>query len=159
MKPQLTDIQKLARMRWILTFIDEHSFEFEGMYTMVHMDEKRFDADVDERPATRKTPQSKQFVPKTMFLAAVARPWYDFHRKTMFDGKIGIWPLVEQYTAQRSRINRPAGTILTKNIESIDRTVIKRFLLDELIPAIKRKWPVRDRHLPILIQQDNARPH
>ncbi|ETP51523.1 hypothetical protein F442_03353, partial [Phytophthora nicotianae P10297] len=69
-------------MRWILTFIDEHTFEFEGMYTMVHMDKKWFDADVDWRPylllpdeePPARHRQSKRFVPKTMFLAAVARP-------------------------------------------------------------------------------------
>ncbi|ETI57014.1 hypothetical protein F443_00630 [Phytophthora nicotianae P1569] len=79
-----------------------------------------------------------------MFLAAVARPRYDYHRKAMFDGKLGIWPLVEDYTAQRNSANRPAGTVLTRNIASIDRDVIKEFLLKEVTPTIKRKWPAQD---------------
>ncbi|ETV78111.1 hypothetical protein H257_08316 [Aphanomyces astaci] len=36
--------------------------------------------------------KSKHFITKVMFLAAVVRPRYDFHRKQMFDGKIGVWP-------------------------------------------------------------------
>ncbi|ETP54784.1 hypothetical protein F442_00598, partial [Phytophthora nicotianae P10297] len=88
--------------------------------------------------------RSKQSIPKTMFLAAVARPRYDYHRKAMFDGKLGIWPLVEDYIAQRNSANRPAGTVLTRNIASIDRDVIKEFLLKEVTPTIKRKWPAQD---------------
>ncbi|ETL90022.1 hypothetical protein L917_11151 [Phytophthora nicotianae] len=49
----------------------------------------------------------------------------------MFDGKLGIWPLVENYTAQRSSVNRPAGTVLTRNIGSINRDVLKEFLLEK----------------------------
>ncbi|ETV68359.1 hypothetical protein H257_15680 [Aphanomyces astaci] len=33
--------------------------------------------------------KSKRFITKVMFLAAVARPRYDFHNKAMFDGKTG----------------------------------------------------------------------
>ncbi|OWY92754.1 hypothetical protein PHMEG_00038109 [Phytophthora megakarya] len=74
-KPKLTDTQKLERMQWILTFIDENTYAFEGMYAMVHIDEKWFDADVDERPylllPDKEPPerhcQSKRSIPKTMF--------------------------------------------------------------------------------------------
>ncbi|ETP14963.1 hypothetical protein F441_10135, partial [Phytophthora nicotianae CJ01A1] len=82
-----------------------------------------------------------------------------YHRKTMFDGKLGIWPLVEDYTAQRNSANRPAGTVFTRNIASIDRDVIKEFLLKEVIPTIKRTWPAQEQDKLILIQQDNAKPH
>jgi hypothetical protein len=77
----------------------------------------------------------------------------------MFDGKLGIWPLTEEYVAQRASINRPRGAVLTRNIASVDREVIKQLLLKEVIPAIKSKWPARDRKKPILIQLDNAKPH
>ncbi|CAN0409383.1 unnamed protein product, partial [Ascophyllum nodosum] len=32
-------------------------------------------------------------------------------------------------------------------------------LIDNVIPAIKQKWPAGTRHERIYIQQDNARPH
>ena len=32
-------------------------------------------------------------------------------------------------------------------------------LLDKVIPAIKSKWPAGRQNLPIIIQQDNAKPH
>lgn len=51
-----------------------------------------------------------------MCLAAVARPRYEFRRNRYFDGKIGIWSIVEQTLAQRSSVNRPAGTPIAKDI-------------------------------------------
>ncbi|RHY84433.1 hypothetical protein DYB35_007058 [Aphanomyces astaci] len=38
---------------------------------------------------------SKRFVPKVMFLAAVAPPRYDEARGMYFDGNLGIWPFLE----------------------------------------------------------------
>jgi len=40
--------------------------------------------------------QSKHFIPKVMFLAAVCRPRCNITAKKMFNGKIGIWPFIEQ---------------------------------------------------------------
>ncbi|KAE9298985.1 hypothetical protein PR003_g23110 [Phytophthora rubi] len=47
--------------------------------------------------------QSKRHIKKVMFLCAVARPRGDW------DGKIGLWPVVETYITQRWSVNRPAG--------------------------------------------------
>lgn len=77
----------------------------------------------------------------------------------MFDGKIGVWAFVEETTAKRSSRNRPKGTTLLKNIDSINREVSKTFLIEKVIPAIKAKWPSSAKSKPIYIQQDNARPH
>ncbi|OWY98238.1 hypothetical protein PHMEG_00031039, partial [Phytophthora megakarya] len=41
----------------------------------------------------------------------------------------------------------------------VNRAVYKSFLLKFVIPAIKEQWPVGSRGRPILIQQDNAKPH
>uniref|UniRef100_H3GUF4 Uncharacterized protein n=1 Tax=Phytophthora ramorum TaxID=164328 RepID=H3GUF4_PHYRM len=119
------------------------------MYDIVHVDEKWFYEDVDkhshyavegeEAPPRRR--RSKRFIPKTMFLAAVAKPRYDYHTKYMFDGKIGIWPFTVDSVAQRSSVNRLKGDPITKNIESIDRNVYKDYLIGKVIPAIKAKWP------------------
>lgn len=43
--------------------------------------------------------KSKRFIPKLMFLAAVARSRWDARRRREFDGKIGIWPFVEKVLA------------------------------------------------------------
>ncbi|KAG2884853.1 hypothetical protein PC119_g25508 [Phytophthora cactorum] len=94
-----------------------------------------------------------------MFLAAVARPRWDPHRKTEFDGEIDLWPFTEDYVAQRSSKNRPAGTMLKRNIKAVNAEVYKRFLLEFGFAAIRAKWPRGDRGKIIYVQQDNATPH
>jgi hypothetical protein len=81
-KPLLTDKQKVKRVRHAFSFIDESTCQFEGMYDVVHIDEKWFNEDVDGRTylllpdeeAPQRHRRSKRFIPKTMFLAAVSRP-------------------------------------------------------------------------------------
>ena len=67
----------------------------------------------------------------------------------MIDGEIGIWPFVFQERAKRSSCNRLAGTLETMIIPRIDR--------ENIIPAIKAKWPIGSKR--VIIQQDNAGPH
>ncbi|KAL4171035.1 hypothetical protein KRP22_009136 [Phytophthora ramorum] len=64
----------------------------------------------------------------------LARLRYDSHRKCQWDGKLGLWPLTEE-------------------------DVYKDYLLRCVIPAIKEQWPRGQRRHPIMIQQDNAKPH
>lgn len=47
--------------------------------------------------------------------------------------------------------------MVTKVVQSIDRDVMRKMLMDNVIPAIKAKWPRG--HRRIIIQQDNAKPH
>jgi hypothetical protein len=84
---------------------------------------------------------------------------YDTSSKSEFDGKIGIFPLVEEGVALRSSKNRPRGARIIKNIESIDQETYKRFLIDDVFPAIRAKWPKRRFRQIIYVQQDNAKPH
>ncbi|KAG2763669.1 hypothetical protein Pcac1_g24665 [Phytophthora cactorum] len=77
----------------------------------------------------------------------------------MWDGKLGLWPLTEEYVAQRSSRNRPKGTVCTRNIDVVNRNIYKNFLIRYVIPAIKQQWPRGDRRRPVMIQQDNAKPH
>lgn len=56
-------------------------------------------------------------------------------------------------------MNRPAGTIEMKPIESITKEVIRSFMIEKVLPAVRAKWPREDAGKPIYIQQDNARPH
>ena len=77
----------------------------------------------------------------------------------MFDGKLGLWPFSEEYVGQRSSANQPAGTILQRNLLTVDLAVYKAFLLEHVIRAIKQKWLIAERDNFICIQQDNATPH
>ncbi len=83
---------------------------------------------------------------------------YDFHEKKHFDGKLGIWPLVEECEAKRDSCNRSKGTILLQSL-TMDRALYKKFLLEQVIPSIKQKWPIGQKKQLIYIQQDNAKPH
>ena len=66
---------------------------------------------------------------------------YDFHRKTEFNGKIGILPFTTVGVALRSSKHRPKGATVIKLIEPINKAVYKSYLLEHVIPAIKAQWP------------------
>jgi hypothetical protein len=79
----------------------------------------------------------------------------------MWDGKTGIWPCGHYYLAERSSVNRPAGTKLWRN-ETMGHRMYKEYAVDKLIPAILEKWPLgewSDPRFKIKIQQDNAGGH
>jgi hypothetical protein len=129
-KPFLTDANKKARLQYCLSMLDQGSValgapHFQDMYDHVHVDEKWFNISktcaryylaADEEPPHR-TCKSKRFITKVMFLTAVAKPRWDSARNQWFNGKLGIWPFVYQEPAKRGSKNRPAGTLVTKNIE------------------------------------------
>lgn len=50
----------------------------------------------------------------------------------MFDGKIGVWPFVEEVTTQRNNIKRKRGTKEIKPIQSINRQVIKENIIKQV---------------------------
>lgn len=56
-------------------------------------------------------------------------------------------------------MNRVAGTLETKPITSVNRDVIRSYLIERVLPSIQEKWPREDARHPIFIQQDNARTH
>lgn len=118
------------------------------MYDRVHIDEKwfnlyreteRFYLTRNEENSYRASP-NKRYIGKVMFLAAVARPRYDASRRCHFDGKIGIWPIVESTVALRSSKRRPRGTPIVKCV-NMTREVYTRFLVGKVLPAIKARWP------------------
>ncbi len=65
-----------------------------------------------------------------MFLAAVAHPRYDRHRKSFFDGKIGLWPFVETRAAKRGSMNRPKGAPVTTPL-TVDKDLYRKFLIEK----------------------------
>lgn len=169
LKPLLTNQNKFDRMRFALSFIrrmpHENKFVFDNMRNVVHVDEKWFYLKREnqrmylgpEEVMPERSTKSKHFIPKVMFLCAVARPQYDYNRKSYFDGKIGLWPFVHMVPAQRSSRNRSAGTLEMKPL-TVNREIYRSFLTEKVYPAIRSKLPVTHKS-NVVVQQDNARPH
>jgi hypothetical protein len=42
---------------------------------------------------------------------------------------------------------------------SVTRKVSREYLIENVLPVIKEKWPLEDRWGPVFIQQDNAKYH
>ncbi|XP_057418948.1 uncharacterized protein LOC130713174 [Lotus japonicus] len=171
MRPLLKEENKRSRLQFSLSMLEDSSIPhdpiFKSMNNIIHIDEKWFYMSKksnnyyllphEEEPY--RTCKSKNFITKVMFLAAIVRPRFDSQGNEVFSGKIGIFPFVTQEPAKRTSSNRVAGTLETKAMTSITRNVIRSFFIDQVLPAIKEKWPIEDAKNPIFIQQDNARTH
>ncbi|KAF0703222.1 hypothetical protein AaE_015486, partial [Aphanomyces astaci] len=134
------------------------------LWDVVHLDEKWFNADKDRRTVyllpdeapQRRSWKSKRFIPKVMFLAAVARPRFDEGRGVLFDGKVGMWPFTSLVPAVRSSRNRPAGTLVT-TLVNVNAQVYRDYVINKVVPAIKASFPSTNKR--VILQQDNATPH
>ena len=164
LRPLLTDHHKLMRTLFCVTKVNPDDGLYEDHYQSVHVDEKwffiteshlRFYLVPGEEKPDRRC-QNKEHILKVMFLGAVARPRYDHNGLCTFDGKIGLFPFIEGVVAQRTSGLRPRGTIITRPV-SVNRDRYRDFLINKVVPAIKEKWPGRDRN--ITIQQDGAPAH
>jgi hypothetical protein len=164
-KPLLTPENELSRVKFVLTELSAETGQFFRLPQKVHIDEKWFFLTkvkntyyllLDEEPPERSC-QSKRFITKVMFMAAVAQPRFDENGVCTFDGKLGIWPFVKKELAIRSSRNRPAGTLVTKNMDSVGRAEVSDMMINKVLPAIREQWP--DESKEVIIQQDNAKPH
>jgi hypothetical protein len=171
-KPFLTGYNMLKRLKFCVSMLDPvNPGLFQDMMDRIHIDEKWFYITKANRTyylapdeaEPHRTCKSKKYITKVMFMAAVARPRWDSYRNVQFDGKIGIFPFVVREPAKRSSINRPAGTLVTKAIASINKDESRKMIIDNVLPAIRAKWPRawpgKNGRTTILIQQDNAGPH
>ncbi|KAF0702712.1 hypothetical protein AaE_015763 [Aphanomyces astaci] len=135
-------------------------FDFFGIWDVVHLDEKWFNADKDSRKTylvdgedvENRACKSKCFIAKVMFLCAVARP----REEGDFDGKIGMWPFVTQVPAARNSRNRPAGTMVTTLI-NVDAATYRDYVVNKVLPAIKANF--RSLNKRVVLQHDNATLH
>ncbi|KAK3267995.1 hypothetical protein CYMTET_23479 [Cymbomonas tetramitiformis] len=122
--------------------VDEKYFEIESSAAV----EKRRHDDALEYTAF----QSRKFIPKVMFLTAVAKPNIEHG----FDGKVGIWRITEKKTAQRKSRN------YERNEEyDVDVTLTgERFskLMKEVCATAKKKMPWLEKRV---VQIDGAGPH
>ncbi|XP_057770758.1 uncharacterized protein LOC130990549 [Salvia miltiorrhiza] len=169
-KPKLTEENKRSRLEFCLSMINRDvassSLMFNNMHDVIHVDEKwfyisnttqKYYLHQDESEPYRAC-KSKRFIFKVMFMAAVARPRFDNASNSFFDGKLGIWPFVYKEPAKRNSKNRASGTLETKPVASVTKQVIRAGFLENLLPAIREKWPSLNGRR-IYIQQDNAKPH
>ena len=84
--PVLTDTNKIRRVERILSFIQEDTIQrhpiYKAMYDFIHIDEKWFYLTkktqrvylVHKEKISYRATKSSKFIPKAMFLGAVARP-------------------------------------------------------------------------------------
>ncbi|KAE9015550.1 hypothetical protein PR001_g14874 [Phytophthora rubi] len=175
-EPLLTEKHRHERLKWCVSHVrqmQDGGCSFVAMDDTVHVDEKWFFlkkvgqkvyilTGLDGEPceeAPVQYLQSKRHIVKVMFLCAVARPRGDW------DGKVGIWPVVEGYVTQRKSVNRDAGVIELRPV-TMTREIYRRMLIEDVILAIKSKWEwIKDAEhgvplkVPIRLQQDNAKPH
>ncbi|XP_013658179.1 uncharacterized protein LOC106362896 [Brassica napus] len=170
-KPSLKDGNIRDRLKFCFSMLEKdsliHEPKFVNMYNIVHIDEKWFYMTkkmekyylVPDEEVPHRTCQSKNYIEKVMFLAAMARPRFDEEGNETFSGKIGVFPFVSMQPAKRRSKNRDAGTLELKASTSVKREDIRACLIEKVIPVIHERWPVEDRGKTIFIQQDNARTH
>ena len=171
LKPLLRDNNKRDRLQFCLSMLDQRTLanaepKFIDMLNIVHIDEKWYYMTkrgrtyylIPQEDDPLHTIQNKNNIGKVMFLTAVARPRYDELGNLTFSGKIGVWPFVKEVPAARRSHNRERGTLETKSI-IVNREVMREYLIDKVIPAIRDMWPREDVGKTIFIQQDNARTH
>nr|XP_022900902.1 uncharacterized protein LOC111413988 [Onthophagus taurus] len=100
LKPVLTDDNKKCRLEFALCMLQEPSLYFQEMLEFVHINEKWFYITktktncylLPEEETPHRTCKSKRFLTKIMFLAAVARPRYDYNKKSEFKVIEEKWP-------------------------------------------------------------------
>ena len=168
-KPYLTDANKKTRLKWCVDMIEQGLFDdprFKDFFDFVFIDEKWFYLSqisekyylLPEEDDPHRTCKNKNYIPRLMFLCVCARPRFR-NGECVFDGKIGCFPLVTYGQAIRGSHNRLRGEEVIKPITSITIDVIRDFMINNVLPAIRAKWPREDVNKPIFIQQDNAPSH
>jgi hypothetical protein len=150
-KPYLTNENKKARLQWCVDMLEHESLHgnlrFKSIFDHVSIDEKWFFLTrkseryylLPDEDEPHRTCKSKNNIPKLMFLYVTCRSRFENGDRTL-DGKIDCFPLVTFERAKMSSVNRPAGTMEVKSITSITRDVIRQFMIEKVLPAIKAKW-------------------
>ncbi len=159
-KPRLTVDHMAARVR----FVDaELSRSAADLKRRVFVDEKLFQAfnpGVLLLPAADTTPQkfvqSKTNVVQMMALVVIMEP------RGAFDGIVTCHSFTTRVASQRKSKNREAGVIELKTVNISTEEYLNAWK-ETVLPALKllvtRKTIVSTRSRPLLLQDDNAKPH
>ncbi|CAM9325170.1 unnamed protein product, partial [Discosporangium mesarthrocarpum] len=162
-KPVLSEAHKLERVQFVLSHVSRKGgtgWVVAHMYDWVHVDEEWFymmrdggriylhpDTAVPDPPRAQK----KRYVTMVMFLVAGAMPRKLFDG-SRFDGKIGIWPVVEMVATKKNSKNRPVGTLEIKPV-TVDGEKYQELMVNKVVPAIKARMPGATTRT-IFVQQD-----
>ena len=119
-------------------FVDEKWFYLSQMSERYYL--------LPEEDEPRRTCKNKNYIPKIMFSCVCARPRFR-DGEGVFDGKIGCFPLVTIERAIRRSGNHLRGDEVVKPIQSITSDVIRYFMMNKVLPAIRAKWPREDLHV------------
>ena len=121
---------------------------FKDLYDFVFIDEKWFYLSqksekyylLPEEDNPHRTCKNKNYIPRLMFLCVCTRPTF-WDENCIFDGRIGCFPLVTYEPAMRDnqRTGRVRGDLVMKPITSITRVVIREFMINKVLPAIRAK--------------------
>jgi hypothetical protein len=186
-KPSLTVVQKLKRIAFILHRIENplnvrdycslsnedfdaaRKFRFASFHGHSWIDEsffflKHLHIRTKELPGIKfvnpdDSTLSKSHIPKVMFLILIALPQRNSTTGQVFDGKVGIRPLVKMVPAKRRSKNRAAGTIELKPFSMVGPEY-RTFLIERngLFDALHESGLIIGiQHWTI--QQDGAKPH
>ena len=148
----LTEENKLARLLMANHFQDPQDLsKYQDMRDHIHLDEKWFFHTQEKEQylllSDKKNPKHcvkhKSHITKVMFLCAVARLCFNPSVNSWWDGKLGIWPIVDWEPAKWKSKNRPKGTLVWKN-KTATKEVYRELLISILILAILENWPRRD---------------
>ena len=88
---------------------------------------------------------------KGSIFSAIACPFIIQSTSEMFDGKIGIWVFAKERLDACSSKNRPVGTLEWHQV-SANKQKVREMLIENVLPAIKGKWPVGWRRKAVLCQ-------
>ncbi|ETW09752.1 hypothetical protein H310_00237 [Aphanomyces invadans] len=143
-RPVLTEKHIDKRLKHFLAYssFKEGNAVYDSLYDHVFVDEKWFTV-VDIKGKVYLAPwedplhlqvKNKRFVPKVMFLVAVARP--RLVDGVFFDGKIGAWPFLETVEAKKTTRNRPAGTLMTVGVAANIKSYKKLFIIMSKVQII-----------------------
>ncbi|XP_057548139.1 uncharacterized protein LOC130826575 [Amaranthus tricolor] len=149
--PALTNANKVRRMEWILSLIQEYNIQrhqiYKGMCDFIHIDKRWFYLTkktqrvylAHKQKIPYRAAKSSKFILKAMFLMAVAKPRWSRYGQCTFDGKIKNFPFINRVAAVRDSKNRPRGSTEVKPTKFVNQEVYRNMLIQNLIPTILRK--------------------
>lgn len=94
-----------------------------------------------------------KFIVKVMFLAVVARPFWDHNRKSYFNEKLRIWFFVFQTLDKMNNEKYPKEILLIKSMEFLNKEEITKIMLKTLTCTVREKQSKRIRNGFIYLQQ------
>jgi len=151
-KSYFTEANKKSRLKWCVDMI-KRGFHgdprFKDFFDFVFIDEKWFYVSQRSKqyylPSKKDDPhrtcKNKNYISRVMFLCFCTRPRFR-DANFIFDGRISCFSLVtydESAVRGNERTGRVRGDLVMKVITSITRGVIRDFMINKVLHAIRAK--------------------